>query len=120
MRKIQQVRRIDTSTDDSGGQAMNLIDRVAELRKLEAKAMAEENSTEEYTWCKYSDELRDAAPEMLSILCEIQPDDSDQLRIAMHALQVADIHLDIQRWKTCMETLRRYQAMAAKMTDESK
>lgn len=94
---------------------MNLIDRIKELQKLEAKIAQEGYGAPDPIWCEYSDGLRDAAPEMLSILCEIQPDDSDQLRIAMHALQVADIHLDIQRWKTCMETLRRYQAMAERM-----
>ena len=36
--------------------------------------------------------------------------DAQQILIAMHALEVAHIHLDIASWNKCMMVLRRYLA----------
>lgn len=53
--------------------------------------------------------LRNAAPALLQVLSQFRPGDAAQLHVAMHALEVADIHLDIPSWKACMDCLTRLQ-----------
>lgn len=121
-----------------------LIDKVAQLRELEAKATSgpwELVGKNEFMIIAHPDdpfyidfmdsdkddpefitESRNAMPAMLDILSEIRPGDADALAIAISSLeQMITIYT---RWEpTCSEgigVLRRYQAMARKMEEESK
>jgi hypothetical protein len=118
---------------------MNMIDRVAELKEMEAKAEPDwkvanvvangipftaiyRNSISEIALFPRGNEsdarlahaLRNAAPAMLDILGETRPGDSDSLLYIIENILGDDIEDEISK-----DVLRRYQAMARKMEGES-
>jgi hypothetical protein len=58
--------------------------------------------------------LRNAAPAMLGVLKEIRAGDAEKLQYCIRWLETTNIN------QVCIDMLKRYQAMAAKMTEESK
>lgn len=117
---------------------MNLLDRIKELQKLEAEATpgdwysrdeyiatideididGEGNRRIDVPYDSYDAdfiaEMRNAAPDMLSILGEIQPGDAEIFQFLLNNINIDDM----ERSKTCpdlTEFLYRYRAMAQLM-----
>jgi hypothetical protein len=118
---------------------MSMIDKVAELKKLETEATPGEciviedddrsgdfliiQSKEHWAWgdgsnspdAQYIAALRNAAPDMLSILSEIRAGDAEKLQVMADWFKQMPL-LD-EQW--VRELLNRYQAMASQMEVES-
>jgi hypothetical protein len=94
---------------------MSMIDKVAELRKQEEAARGDVWSLGK----RYplGEALCDAAPDMLSILSEIRAGDTKILQRVITIFNQSAWEGEYQAEVGC---LKRYQVMAAKMTEESK
>lgn len=101
---------------------MSLIKKVAELQNLAAKSKRRE--PDEMSLCDYTAALRNAAPEMLSILSEIRPCDGLHIKLALAAIEFSRRAFTIAGKLTdddidaAVDGLRRYQAIAARMEAE--
>lgn len=104
---------------------MNLIDRVEKLQKLEGRLQAIRERQNDprspnhaiLEQIEIERKLLDAAPKLLSILSEIRAGDADEID---YAIQELSLIFGPDNVAETIEVLRRYQTMAAKMTEESK
>lgn len=90
--------------------AKTMIDKVAELKKLEA--IWYEYPTQE-NYAKKATYFRDAAPAMLDILGKIQKNDAERLEYAVRYLESTNCPAQ------CIDAVRRMAGMASEMEAES-
>jgi hypothetical protein len=131
------------------GKNMNLIDKVAELKERETHATSGEcivieddnrsgdfliiQNKEHWAWkdrsnspdAQYLAALRNITPMLLDILKKIRPGDKsllDDLIDMVDTISVGGVYEfpSEPRYFDMIDCLRRYQAMASKMTEENK
>jgi len=79
-RETTTKRRITMKKRNDAMPAMNRIAEVARIRELEAKITQEGYGAPDSIWCDYSNNLRDAAPWLLSVAGQFQAGDADILQ----------------------------------------
>ena len=102
---------------------MNLMAEVARLKELRKIALDCPDDGDQLDWCKYSDELRNAAPMLLDALAKIRPGDAAIIGLFVEFMKKhkPDGHLNDTgpgakiTNAEATDCLRRYRDMAKRM-----